>query len=359
MLDAAARWSLVVAVALLVAAGAATSPRPPAVAAVAAAAALVLVLVFRQATDWVLVAGALAAGTAVTVLASGSAANLGWFAVCVLVGWAAFRAETLPAVLLGLVAVVGFLVQWIRPGGDVGYGTWVAGTVFTLAACLMARRQRDLAERLQQAQAGLAERAATEERGRIARELHDVIGHALTVSLLHVTSARLALREDPDEAEQALAEAERLGRASLVEVRHAVGLLREGASDGRTPLPDGAAIGELVAGFRRSGAALDWEVGGDPASLPSTVGLTVYRILQEALTNAARHSPDARTSARLVVAPGSTELVVHSVTPDVPPGPAAPGAGVVGMRERAESVGGTLTAGPAAGGWRVRAVLPS
>ena len=99
------------------------------------------------------------------------------------------------------------------------------------------RRQRDLLVQLREAQAGLAQRAQAEERNRIAREMHDVIAHSLTVSLLHVSSARLALADDPDEAARALAEAERLGRESLDEVRHAVGLMR-GPTD-----PDEAVAG--------------------------------------------------------------------------------------------------------------------
>src|SRR6185437_12005903 len=102
--------------------------------------------------------------------------------------------------------------------------------------CTFGRRQRDLLVQLREAQAGLAQRAQAEERNRIAREMHDVIAHTLTVSLLHVSSARLALADDPDEAARALAEAERLGRESLEEVRHAVGLMR-GPTDRMRPLP--------------------------------------------------------------------------------------------------------------------------
>ena len=105
------------------------------------------------------------------------------------------------------------------PGG----AAWIAGTTFSAFGCLLARRERDLVQQLRIAQAGLADRVRAEERNRIARELHDVIAHSLTVSLLHVSSARLAVEEDPGEAGQALAEAERLGRECLAEVRQVVG----------------------------------------------------------------------------------------------------------------------------------------
>lgn len=355
MVDAGARWAPTVAVALLVAIGALTSSRPVATLVIASVVAVAATVAFRRATGWVLVLGATVVAVAAGVVASGSASNLAWFAMCVLAGWCAFRAGPVPTLVISAAMVVGFVVEWLVLSDDPGWGSWIAGTAFTVVACLMAQRQRELVDQLRAAQSGLAQRAAIEERARIARELHDVIGHALTVSLLHVTSARLALREDPDEAAAALAEAERLGQASLAEVRQAVGMLREDDGTSRTPLPGAAELAALVDGFRRTGSPLHWEVGGDPTTLSATSGLTVYRILQEALTNAARHAPGAATTARLVVARSSAELVVDSAAP----GREGSGAGLSGMHERAEAIGGSLTAGPTDGGWRVRAVLPT
>jgi signal transduction histidine kinase len=310
----------------------------------------------RKQTSWALVLGLIVAGLGVATVASGSPSNLAWFGTCVLAGWCALRAGGRPTFALTALLVAGFVAEWVAYP-DYGWLPWLAGLLFTVIVCLMARRQADLVDQLRSAQAGLAERAAADERARIARELHDVIGHALTVSLLHVTSARLALREDTVEAERALAEAERLGQQSLAEVRHVVGLLRETHSEGRTPLPGAAQLDELVEGFRRTGTPLAWEVVADPAALSATSGLTVYRILQEALTNVARHAPGSRTTARLVVEEATAELVVDSAGA-VGDG-STPGAGLAGMRERAEAIGGTLTAGPFNGGWRVRAVLPT
>ena len=355
MFDVAVRWATTAAVALLVAIGVASTTQPPVVAVLVGAVAVAAVAALRSATGWPVLLGAVVSGVSVAVVASGSSANLGWFAVCVLAGWCSFRAGLVPVLAFGALAVAGFLVEATSLSNDTGWGAWIAGTGFTVVVCLMAQRQRELIDQLRAAQGDLAVRAASQERARIARELHDVIGHALTVSLLHVTSARLALREDPDEAASALAEAERLGQASLAEVRHAVGLLRDDDGTSRTPLPGAAQLDDLVAGFRRTGTALAWEVGGDPRTLSATSGLTVYRILQEALTNAARHAPGASTTARLVVRDGSAELVVDSAAP----GTAGGGAGLTGMRERAEAVGGSLTAGPCEVGWRVRAVLPT
>src|SRR4029077_12178919 len=120
-----------------------------------------------------------------------------------------------------------FAGEWLWVTSDPGWGAWMAGTTLTVLAGLLIRHEIDLVFQLREAQAGLAERARSEERNRIARELHDVIAHTLTVSLLHVTSARLAVEHDLDDAARSLAEAERLGRASLDEVRMAVGMLHQ------------------------------------------------------------------------------------------------------------------------------------
>lgn len=353
--DVAARWAPVAGVSLLVLIGALSSLQSLVMVVLAAVVVVGVAAALRDTTGWSLALGAVLAGLAVTVIASGSPTNLAWFAICALAGWTAFRSGTVPAIAFSTVAVLGFLAQSLWLSDEGGWGAWIAGTGFALVASLMARRQRVLLEQLRAAQAGLVEQAATEERGRIARELHDVIGHALTVSLLHVTSARLALQEDPAEAAAALKEAELLGQQSLTEVRHVVGLLRDSDWSARTPLPGAGELGDLVDGFRRTGARLEWRIDGDPGSLSATSGLTVYRILQEALTNVARHAAGAPTRAKLTVRE-STELVVDSDGPSTSLGA---GAGLDGMRERAEAVGGTLSAGPIEDGWRVRVELPT
>ncbi len=240
-------------------------------------------------------------------------------------------------------ALIAYAVD--RGGGGRGWAAWIAGTVFTVVFALMARRQGQLIDELRAAQAGLADRARVEERNRIARELHDVIGHALTVSQLHVSSARLAVEEDPTQAVASLVEAERLGLQSLREVRQAVGLLREdGDPSATTPLPGAEQLPTLVDGFRRAGVDISYEVVGEPARLPATVAITVYRILQEALTNVARHAAGAATRVRIEVDPAQTVLTVDSM------GEAGVnnhgGIGLSTMKERAEVLGGDLAAGP-------------
>jgi signal transduction histidine kinase len=344
-------------VALFLALGVVSSHRPLGLAlSVGAAGTVVAVVVaVRSLAGWAAVAALGLVVVGASVICSGGSSNVGWFSLCVLVAWAAFVAGAVPTAVLTALVLTGLGLQWAAEVSEPGWGPWAAGTVFTAVACSMARRQRELLAALQEAQSGLAERAAAEERNRIAHELHDVIGHALTVSLLHVTSARLALDEDPAEAEASLAEAERLARRSLAEVRTVVGMMRDAPGTG--PLPGAAQLGDLVASFDRAGAPVDWRVVGDPASLTAIEGLTVYRILQEALTNAVRHAPGSATTARVEVARERTVVVVDSA--GTPPAHLGEGSGLVGMRQRAEALGGVLSAGPHGTGWRVEAVLPS
>jgi signal transduction histidine kinase len=303
---------------------------------------------------WILAATA-AGSVGVALLGAGTASTVAWFGLPVFAAWCALAA---PLVVTGLYWAGAMLLlagEAIFASPDPGWAAWVGGTCFSVVGCTFARRQRDLAGQLREAQAGLAERAQAEERNRIARELHDVIAHSLTVSLLHVTSARLALDEDHDAAVRALDEAERLGRQSLEEVRHAVGLLhRAGASDPSTPLPGSLDLPALIDGFRNAGADVSSTLDGDLAGLPNTVGLAAYRIVQESLTNAVKHAPGAAATVQVSVRPESVQLSVESAGA---PGRGT-GLGLGGMRERAESLGGECTAGPGGAGWLVRAVLP-
>jgi len=123
----------------------------------------------------------------------------------------------------------------------------------------------------------------------------------LTVSLLHITSARLAVEHDPADASRALAEAERLGRQSLSEVRATMGLLRSGPVDGiPAPVPGAGQLAELVQHVRDAGADVSLVVEGDIGALPATTGSTIYRIVQEALTNATKHAPSCPVAVLVV-----------------------------------------------------------
>ena len=349
-----AKWVALAAFAAITAAGAVrvmpSAPVAAVAALVAVGAAALLVLRWQPLLLYAAIATA-----AIAVLADGQSGNIGWMAVCLLGAWCVLAGSRLAGVAYWAGAMILFAVEWLWVRPDPGWGAWLAGITLTVAFSLLIRHERDLLSQLRQAQAGLAEQAKTQERNRIARELHDVIGHTLTVSLLHVQSARLSIEHDPADAARALAEAERLGRECLTEVRATVGMLRrDGAPGVAAPLPGAGDVPALVEQFRSAGADVTFTCEGDTGRLPATTGLAVYRILQEALTNAVKHAPGSPTAVRLAVGAGAVQLVVDSAAE---PGTGT-GVGVVSMRERAESVGGSCHAGPGGRGWLVQAMLP-
>ena len=308
-----------------------------------------------------MLAYAAVATAGIAMLGHGMSSNVGWFTVCLLACWCVLAGRRFEAVAYWAGTMLLFAAEWLWVRSDPGWGAWLAGVTLATAFSVLIRHDRDLLRRLRLAQAGLAEQARAQERNRIARELHDVIGHTLTVSLLHVQSARLAVEHDPADAGRALAEAERLGRECLAEVRTAVGMLREDdAADRSAPLPGASGLPALVEQFCAAGADVTLTVEGDVAGLPATTGLAAYRIAQEALTNAAKHAPGAPTEVRLQVAPSEATLTADTrAVPGRGPGAdAGPGLGMVSMRERAESVGGSCEAGRGGRGWLVRAWLP-
>jgi signal transduction histidine kinase len=334
-------------------------PSAPVTAAgvvVALGAAALLVLGRRPRLLYAAVAAA-----GIAILAGGVSSNIGWFAVCLLAGWCALTGSRREGLAFWAGTLILFAVEWLWVRSDPGWGAWLGGVTLTVVFSLLVRHEKDLVAQLRQAQAGLAEQAKTQERNRIARELHDVIGHTLTVSLLHVQSARLAVEHDPSDASRALAEAERLGQECLAEVRMTVGILREDGDarahaqlPGHAPLPGVDGLPALVGRFQSAGADVTLTVEGDTARLPATTGLAVYRIVQESLTNAVKHAPGAPTAVRLTVGAGTVMLTADS---RAEPGTGS-GLGVVSMRERAESLGGSCEAGPGGQGWLVRATFP-
>lgn len=242
---------------------------------------------------------------------------------------------------------------------------WVAGVFLAIGAGAGMRVLSRTIIELRSTQEQLAREAAATERRRIAREIHDVVAHSLSATMLHVTAARLAVgRGDTGAAHEALEEAERVGRASLADIRRTVGLLRDHESHHNggvaAPLPAAAEVRELVDTWAVAGLGVRLEVNGDLASVDSVVGLALYRIVQEALSNAARHRPGSFTVVRCIVTPASIHLGVETAGGEATLASkrAGGGHGVPGMAERARALGGWLRAGAVAGGWEVRAELP-
>jgi signal transduction histidine kinase len=267
------------------------------------------------------------------------------------------------AVALGLLAVAApIAVGAVETAGHTSVGIWVLGIALPWVLGRAVYRQGELAAALEASRRQLGEQAMLEERRRIARDVHDFVGHGLAAVMLQVTSARHVLRRDPDAAEEALLAAEDVGRRSMRELRRTVALLRTDDETGiAPPVPLAREIPALVEEARAGGLDVELHTDGDPALLEPGVGLALYRIAQEALANAARHAPRARTVLGLTVSAGETSLVAETVGP-VAPAPGSDGErrryGLVGMRERAAALGGELTAGPTVGGWRVSCRIP-
>ncbi len=291
----------------------------------------------------------------IVVLGNADSRTIVWFATVVVAAWCVLAGGVRVGIVYWVGVVLLFGGEWLWAVRDPGWAPWTAGVTVSVLAALLVRHEFVLVERLQSAQIDLAEKTRLAERARIARELHDVLAHSLTVSLLHVTSARLAVEHDPDDASRALAEAERLGRQALTEVRATMGLLRvDGGSDLSTPIPSGDQIPELVAEFCRAGVTVCPVIDGNLSTLPETVGSTLYRIVQEALTNAARHAPGAKVTIDVAATNGHVDLRVDSAgTPQH-----GTGMGLANMAERARALGGTCAAGPGGQGWLVTARLP-
>jgi signal transduction histidine kinase len=247
---------------------------------------------------------------------------------------------------------------------------FVATLIVGNAVRLGRRRDSDSQARLHRVQA--EQEAATrlaigQERARIARELHDVVTHNVSMMVVQAGAARRVLGRTPDEARTALLAVEDSGRAAIVELQHLLGLLDPpgGAADGSPPPPQPGLdqVRSLVDRMNTAGLPVGLRVQGQARPLPPGLDLAAYRVVQEALTNVARHAPDASAVAVSVARDGQSITV--EITDDATAGrPAAfphPGGyGLVGMRERVEALGGRLSAGPRpASGWSVHATLPA
>ena len=225
------------------------------------------------------------------------------------------------------------------------------------------RLQLELVQGREREQQQQARSALLEERARIARELHDVVAHHMSVIAVRAETAPFRIPGLPEAVKDDMAETGAIAREALTEMRRLLGVLR-GADAGAelAPQPGMDGLEGLIAAVGGAGLAVHLRVDGGPRPLPAGVGLSAYRILQEALSNTLRHAPGAEVTVEVGFEPDRLRLRVHN---DPPPAggerlpPAPPGHGIVGMRERAAMLGGTLAAGPTSdGGYLVEAALP-
>jgi signal transduction histidine kinase len=254
-----------------------------------------------------------------------------------------------------------------------------AGLIFLLLVAELIRNRNQRAADAQRSRDEELRRRASEERMRMARDLHDVVAHNIAVINVQANTALHLMDRQPERARTALSTINDVSKQALVELRSVLGVLRDvdaeggtgvGADGGapRAPAPGLARLGDLVDHAAATGLTVRVQEDGAPLRLPADVDLSAYRIIQEALTNTARHSGGSRATVRLGYADHGLEVEVdddgppaaaRSVPVSAPPSAGGSGNGIAGMTERASALGGTLTAGPrAGGGFRVRAWLP-
>ncbi|MFJ8542205.1 sensor histidine kinase [Streptomyces sp. NPDC093586] len=255
-----------------------------------------------------------------------------------------------------------WLYRWLPPSGDpaASWGqelviaTWVVAIV-AVSELARTRREQWARERAERAQA--AKRRADRERLRIARELHDVLAHSISVINVQAGVGLALLDSDPEQARTALTTIKDKSKEALGEVRQVLDTLRAPGDAPRAPAPGLDRLPELV--DQAASAGLTVEVEGEPPRLPPGTDLAAFRIVQEALTNVVRHSGSRRARVRLARDGGTLRLRIDDDGPATGADAGGSGNGLAGMRERAAALGGTIEAGPRPdGGFRVLASLP-
>lgn len=238
-----------------------------------------------------------------------------------------------------------------------GWPLWLCGLLLAWDIGFILQFQQRQIDQQQAAASRAHAQALQAERQRIAREVHDVLAHSLSVTMLHLTAARRSLEEgEVEEAVEALRDAESAGRAAMAETRNTVSLLGGGSAE--RPAPDAQDVEALVQQFRSAGLEVDLDLRGDPAEVPAAAGLCVYRIVQESLANVAKHQPHARVGVVVDLARDRQAVQVWNTLP-APLRQGSGGAGLVGMQQRAELLAGSFSAGPRDGLWVVEARMPA
>jgi signal transduction histidine kinase len=272
--------------------------------------------------------------------------------------------------LVGLAAVeVVLTASAVLDTDDPQFETLVGNLIIVAAAWILGdgvRRRREDAVSEQQR---LARQAVADERLRIARELHDVVAHSMSVIAVQAGTGRLVIDDDPDHARRALASIEETSKEALAEMRRLLGVLRADTPDAAAlaPVPTLEDLDRLVAHAVEGGTPVDVQVDGDRGTAPAGIELTAYRVVQEALTNVRRHAPGARARVRLSFESDELVVVVENrlaegdvgMRRNAPAASRGGGLGLMGMRERVSVYGGAFDAGPRPDGtFRVSARIP-
>jgi signal transduction histidine kinase len=361
MLTAAGLGGLLICLALIVLAAHRTEGHGDALSA--AFLGLLLLAPQFHLTSWRI--GLLAWLVASLIGDSPRAATLGCVVLVVLFCVAATVAQR---VVIWWMAVLMLAVLWIgMPDGEGTSSVGLTGLIIAAAVAMDAirgwRQTREaLAVETDHAEREQARRAVLEERARIGRELHDVVAHHMSLIAVQAETAPYRLGEVPEPVGGEFTAISAAARTALAEMRRLLGVLRNDEEASRAPQPQIEQIDEMVATARNAGIIVDYTPADAVDSVPQSIGVCAYRVVQEALTNASRHAPGGAVTVQLVRnddalrvevvnGPGRTHVAGN--------GDAGPGQGLTGMRERASLLGGALTAGPTTdGGFAVTAVLP-
>lgn len=312
-------------------------------------------------------------GAAVTVLAY-FAAGYPYGPVFLTVAVGAFAAITsghrraawwaVGGLWLGHLLIGHWLYVYLPPPGDEA-APWgqelviAAWVVAIVAASELVRVRREVWAREREERAAAEKRRADEERLRIARELHDVLAHSISVINVQAGVGLALLDSDPEQARAALTTIKAASKEALGEVRQVLDTLRTPGDAPRTPAPGLGRLPELVDQASSTGLSVEVETVGEPTALPPGTDLAAFRIVQEALTNVVRHSGSRTARVRVAYTPGLLDLRIDDDGPATGSEAGGSGNGLAGMRERAAALGGTIEAGPRPdGGFRVRADLP-
>jgi signal transduction histidine kinase len=309
---------------------------------------------------------AVCAVLALEFVAVGSPEGFGVFLLPMVAAYTVANREDRRRALWGLAAVLGLGVVWlafdpmnVRPVQYVQGSAWVSPWVIAWLLGAYLRTRRLYVEGLVREREERALAAVSEERNRIARELHDVIGHSVSVMTVQASAVRRLMRPDQARERAALETVEASGREALAEMRRMVGVLRSaGDAPNLAPPPSLDQLGPMTEKFRRAGLDVELQSDGEPVPLPPGLDLTAYRLVQEALTNTLKHAQAKRAVVRVCY---GDEALLVSVRDDGrgPTGAFEPGNGLLGMRERVAVYGGALSVqGAEGGGFELRAELP-
>jgi signal transduction histidine kinase len=311
-------------------------------------------------------------GLAVFLLVFGTITGAGVFAALVILYSLAAYSASRRTVLT--IAVTTYIAGLVFPAPTAATENFAARAIFGIAFIAVpvllglymgARKQllvslQERAARLEREQHLLAERARGEERTRIAREMHDVVANRISVMVVHAGALRAIAVRDPARAAETAAVIGDMGRQALEELRHVIGVLRRGEEALPQQAVTLAHVRELVGQSGAAGLRVDLVVRGAECPMPYAVGRTVYRLVQEALTNVHKHAGAADTRVALGLLPEAIEVEIVNAPPTARPEYRLPsgGNGLVGLRERVQALGGSFEAGPREGGYAVRARLP-